>query len=159
MKKLFLIVIFSLWGLMGASQVCLAGSGSVFTAEVKADFETTYTKVYKALEQNRFFVVFEPDIGANLSGFAERWGKDYNQNKLERIKSMVFCNGWYANQVSNADPDMLALCPLSLTMTHKDGVTRVLFIRPDRVARGTKAEKIAGELTRGVIEAINEGLK
>jgi hypothetical protein len=54
---------------------------------------------------------------------------------------------------------MLALCPLHITMTHKDGVTKVLFVRPDVVAKGTKAEKIAGELTRDVIKAIKEGLK
>ena len=159
MKKLFLSVIFSFWALFGISNVCIAEQNSVFKAEVKADFETTYKKVYTALENNRFFVVFEPDIGANIAGFAKRWGEDYNRNKLDRIKSMVFCNGWYANQVSNADPNMLALCPLHITMTHKAGITKVLFVRPDYVAKGTKAEKIAGELTQGAIKAIKEGLK
>ena len=38
---------------------------------------------------------------------------------------MVFCNAWYANQVSNADPDMLALSRAAL-----DGATRDLdFLR------------------------------
>ena len=96
----------------------------VFVAEKKADFDATYQAVYKSLEANKFFVVFEPDIGANLAGFGKNWGDDYNQNKIERIKSMVFCNGWYANKVSNADPDMLALCPLHITMTHKQGITK-----------------------------------
>lgn len=130
---------------------------SVYVAEKKADFDVTYKKVYESLEANRFFVVFEPDIGNNLAGFANKW-QDYNLNKLDHIKSMVFCNGWYANQVSNADPEMLALCPLHLTVTHKDGVTKILFIRPDYVARGTKAEAIAKSLTADVIKAINESL-
>ncbi|MFN2330189.1 MAG: hypothetical protein ABR612_14875 [Chromatocurvus sp.] len=31
------------------------------------------------LEEAKFFVVFEPDIGENLSRFAERWGEDHNR--------------------------------------------------------------------------------
>ena len=132
---------------------------AVFTAEKKADFETTYQAVYKSLEANKFFVVFEPDIGANLKRFGKNWGNDYNQNKIERIKSMVFCNGWYANKMSNADPKYLALCPLRLTMMHKQGVTTALFVRPDFLARGSKAESVAKEITQGVIEAIQQGMK
>ena len=132
---------------------------AIFSLEKKADFETTYQAVYKSLEANKFFVVFEPDIGANLKGFGKNWGNDYNQNKIERIKSMVFCNGWYANKMSNADPKFLALCPLRLTMTHKQGVTTALFVRPDFVAKGSKAEAVAKEITQGVIEAIEMGMK
>jgi uncharacterized protein (DUF302 family) len=138
--------------------VASADTSAVYVAEARQDFESAYKQVYQSLENNRFYVVFEPDIGANLAGFAGKW-KDHNLNKLDRIKSMVFCNGWYANQVSNADPDMLALCPLHITMTHKDGVTKVLFVRPDHVVKGTRAEKIAQELAQDVIRAINEGLK
>jgi uncharacterized protein (DUF302 family) len=140
------------------SSALVQAAESVYVAEKKADFEVTYKKVYASLEASRFYVVFEPDIGNNLAGFANKW-QDYNLNKLDHIKSMVFCNGWYANQVSNADPDMLALCPLHLTVTHKNGITRVLFVRPDYVAKGTKAEAIAKSLTADVINAINESLK
>lgn len=144
--------------LLFVTSVITHAADSVYVAEKKGDFDSTYKKVYESLEANRFFVVFEPDIGRNLAGFEDKW-KDHNLNKLDRIKSMVFCNGWYANQVSNADPDMLALCPLHLTMTHKDGVTKVLFVRPDHVARGTKAEAIASDLSNDVIKAINDGLR
>lgn len=132
---------------------------SIFKASVKGDFDSVYKHVYSALENNRMFVVLQPDIGSNLSGFAKQWGDDYNKNKLERIKSMVFCNAWYVNQVSNADPDMLALCPLHLTLTHKQGVTSVVFVRPDMVAKGSGAEKITIELTEKVINVINEGIE
>ena len=132
---------------------------AIFSIEKKANFDATYQAVYKSLEANKFFVVFEPDIGANLKGFGKNWGDDYNQNKIERIKSMVFCNGWYANKMSNADPKYLALCPLRLTMTHKQGITSALFVRPDYVAKGSKAESVAKEITQGVIEAIQQGMK
>ncbi len=124
----------------------------------QAPLEPTYQAVYQALEAHRFFVVFEPDIGKNLGHFADRWGDDYNRNGLEGIRSMVFCNAWYANQVSNQDPGMLALCPLHLTLTHKAGFTRVLFLRPSHAAQGSGAEAIAAELEAGVAEAVEAGL-
>ena len=99
-------------------------------------------------------MVFEANLGKNLSHFAQRWGKDYNKNKLDEIRSMVFCNAWYANRVSNADPSMLALCPLHITLTHKQGVTEMLFIRPSQVAKNSPAKKIATELENDVIKTI-----
>jgi len=151
---------FALFSILLTTLVAHASeSGAVFVAEKKADFDVTYQAVYKALESNKFFVVFEPDIGANLARFGKNWGDDYNKNKLERIKSIVFCNGWYANQVSNDDPEMLALCPLHITLTHKQGSTKVLFSRPDFIAKGSKAEKTAKEVTQGVIDAIEQGMK
>jgi uncharacterized protein (DUF302 family) len=93
-----------------------------------------------------------------MKGSAERWGEDYNRNGLERIRSMVFCNAWWANRVANADPDMLALCPLHLSLTHKDGETTVVFLRPDVIARGSAAEAVSKELTELVVAAIEQGL-
>lgn len=130
----------------------------VYEKSVKQPLDVVYGKVYKSLEENGFYVVFEPDIGSNISGMAKKWGKDYNQNKLEGIKSMVFCNGWYANAVSNIDPAMLALCPLHVTLTHKAGTTTVLFARPTVVAKGSKAEKVAAEIELEVIKSIEAGL-
>ena len=135
----------------------LMAADSVFVAEKKADFESTYKQVYKALENNRFFVVFEPDIGANLSGFAKKW-KDHNQNKLDRIKSMVFCNGWYANRVSNLDTRMLAFCPMRMTLIEKDGRTTALFARPTVIAADSPARETLEELENEVIAAIKKGM-
>lgn len=135
-----------------------AASPHVLEWSVQRDFDQTYQAVYAALEDNRFYIVFEPDIQKNLSGFAERWGEDYNRNQLDGIRAMVFCNGWYANQVSNQDPDMLALCPLHITLTHKDGITKILFVRPSVIARGSPAEAIATELEADVVKALEEGL-
>lgn len=132
---------------------------SIYKVSVKGDFDNVYKHVYSALENNRMFVVLEPDIGARMANFAKRWGDDYNKNKLERIKSMVFCNIWYVNQVSNADPDMVAMCPLHITLTHKQGITSVVFLRPDVLAKGSGAEDIAKQLADHVIKAINEGIE
>lgn len=127
--------------------------------EVSKPLDTTYDAVYQALERNRFFVVFEPNIGKNLEGFAERWGEDYNRNRLEGIRAMVFCNAWYANQVSNQDPELLALCPLHLTLTHKEGVTRILFLRPTHVAGDSKGATLAAELESDVSKAVQAAIE
>lgn len=136
-----------------------AESPMIYEKRVKGEASVTYKKVFNALENNGYFVVFEPNIGKNLAYFEKRWGKDYNKNNLESIRSLVFCNAWYANQVSNADPQMLALCPLHISLVHKDEVTRILFVRPSLVATGSPAEKIALELEQDVIRTIESGLR
>jgi len=132
---------------------------SVFVFSVDRPITEVYDKVYKSLEDARFYVVFEPNIGKNLSGFAEHWGDQYNRSKLSSIRSMVFCNGWYANQVSNKDPRMLALCPLRMTLIEKDGKTTALFARPTVIAADSPAIEILSELEVEVIAAIKKGMK
>lgn len=143
--------------LLWTTQVAAADKG-VLVWETGKDLETSYNVIYTALEDNKFFVVFEPNIQKNLGFFAERWGDDYNRNKLEGIRSMVFCNGWYANAVSNADPDMLALCPLHITLVQKDGVTRILFARPTVIAAGSKALSVARDIEQDVSKALDEAV-
>jgi uncharacterized protein (DUF302 family) len=135
-----------------------ADSPMVYEKTVKGKMEVTYKQIFNALENNGYFVVFEPNIGKNLAHFKQRWGKDYNKNNLEAIRSMVFCNAWYANQVSNTDPQMLALCPLHISLVYKEGVTRILFVRPSLVATGSPAEKVALELEQDVIRTIEGAL-
>ena len=130
----------------------------VYSTSVKADFNKVYQHVYKSLENNRLFIVLEPNIGSNLSGFAKRWGDNYNRNKLDNFRSMVFCNAWYANEMSNKDIAMTSICPLHITLTHRKGITSVHFVRPDFIAKASKASSVASELTELVIKAITEGI-
>jgi len=127
MKKMkrWLIALLLTWTITGSSAE--QGPDGVYLAQVDQPLAVVYDRVYKSLEDARFYVVFEPNIGANLAGFAEKWGDDYNRNKLSAIRSMVFCNGWYANKVSNLDPNMLGFCPLHITLIERDGKTTVLF--------------------------------
>jgi uncharacterized protein (DUF302 family) len=131
---------------------------SIFTYRSDKPITEVYDKVYESLEDARFYVVFEPNIGKNLSTFADRWGDEYNRSKLSAIRSMVFCNGWYANQVSNKDPRMLALCPLHMTLIEKDGSTTALFARPTVIAADSPARDILAELESEVIAAIKKGM-
>jgi len=136
-----------------------SSNSAVYRLQVDKPVAEVYDHVYKSLEEAKFFVVFEPDIGANLSRFSERWGDEYNQNKLTAIRSMVFCNGWYANQVSNVDPDMLGICPLHLSLVERDGKTTVLFNRPTAIAQHSPAKVILESIESEVIAAIKAGLK
>ena len=140
------------------NSTALATNPSVFVREVSAPISEVYKQVFTSLENNGYFIIIEPNIGKNLAHFAQRWGKEYNKNKLESIRSMVFCNGWYANQVSNTDPDMLALCPLHITLYYREKKTRIVFVRPSHVAQESPAFKIALELEQDVIRTIEEGL-
>lgn len=154
MRQLALLII-----MLAMAATTRAAPPSLLTWDTGKNLETSYKVIYNTLEEHRFFVVFEPDIQANLEGFAERWGDDYNRNRLEGIRAMVFCNGWYANAVSNADPDMMALCPLHITLIQQDGSTRILFVRPTAVAHGSKAETIAAELEQAVAEALDQAVE
>ncbi len=131
---------------------------TVFSITVDKPVDAVYNSVYQSLEASRFYVVFEPNIGKNLANFAERWGDDYNRNKLSAIRSMVFCNGWYANRVSNLDPGMLGLCPLHATIIGRAGKTTVLFNRPSVIAADSPALKLVTQIENEVIEAIQTGV-
>ncbi|NDP49181.1 MAG: DUF302 domain-containing protein [Sulfuriferula multivorans] len=136
-----------------------AESPAVYGKSVDQSLETAYKRVFKALEGNGFKVVYEVDMLENLTKFAKKNAvKDFNLNQLEGIKSMVFCNGALAIKISNADPTMLAMCPLHLTLTQKAGRATILFVRPSFIAQGSKAEAPAKELEEKVIKAIESGL-
>jgi len=136
-----------------------AGEPAIYQQSVQKPAAEVYDAVYKSLESAKFFVVFEVNIGKNLAGFADSWGADYNKNSLTAIRSMVFCNGWYANQVSNLDPTMLALCPLHLTIIEQAGKTTVLFDRPSAAAGDSAALPVLSEVESKVIAAIRQGLE
>ena len=136
-----------------------ADSPAIYEKSVDQNLETAYKGVYKALESNGFKVVYEIDMLENLTKFAAKNAvKDFNLNQLDGIKSMVFCNAPLAVKISNADPAMLALCPLHLTLTQKLGRVTILFARPGFIAKGSNAEAPAKELEEKVIKAIESGL-
>jgi uncharacterized protein (DUF302 family) len=126
--------------------------------DVNQDFNRVYREVYRALEDHQFFVIFEANIGRNLRGYAARWGDNYNRNGLDEIRSMVFCNIGYTNQLSNQDPGMLSLCPLHLTIYQKGPTTTVLFNRPTYIGQGSAAMPLLKEIETGVSAAVESGI-
>lgn len=151
-KRIFALLLFVL------PLAALASPPGVLRLDAKASMAETYKAVSTALEEARFWVVFEADLGASMAGFAERWGEDLNRNGLDGIRSIVVCNAWYANQVSNADPDLLALCPLRVNLVEKDGVTRILFARPTVVAAGSPGIAVVQEIEDTISAALHAGV-
>ena len=153
MKKVAVLLLLGLF-----SNICQAGLAGVRHWVLQQDLETAYVSIHKSLEENKLFVVFEPNIGKNLAAFAERWGEDYNRNNLQGIRSMVFCSGWYANQVSNADPQLLALCPLHITLYRHNDMTHVVFVSPTHVGKGSDATVLLQQLEASVSAAVESGI-
>ena len=153
-SSLVLVCLYS--GMVAAE---LHSTAAVYRQSVNKPVSEIYDGLYKSLEEARFFIVFEPNIGANLKRFSGKWGEDYNKNKLSEIRSMVFCNGWYANKVSNLDPDMLGFCPLHLTLIEREGKATVLFNRPTAIAKNSRAEALLMEIEQQVMKAIKHGLR
>ncbi len=129
-------------------------AGPVISLTLAGDFDTNYQKVSSALEEHRFFVVFEPNIGQSISRFEKRWGEDYNRNGFTAMRSLVFCNPWYVNQVSNQDPTMLALCPLSVTLTQQGNTTTVHMLRPSVIGQHSPAKALLEELEGDLLKAL-----
>jgi uncharacterized protein (DUF302 family) len=136
-----------------------ADDSPVFSMRAEKPMDEVYDSLYKALEEDAFFVVFEVNMGENLARFSQKWGENYNRNQLDGIRSIVFCNGWYANAVSNADPDMLALCPLHVSLYEKAGKTTVVFTRPTVMAANSPALGIAKRIEENVIAVIRKALR
>jgi uncharacterized protein (DUF302 family) len=126
--------------------------------DVQQDFNRTYREVYRALEDNKFFIIFEANIGRNLRGYAVRWGEDYNRSGLDDIRAMVFCNIWFTNQVSNQDPGILSLCPLHITMYQKGPTTTILFTRPTYIGQGSPAMPLLKQIETEVSKAVESGI-
>ena len=156
MLRMIVYVMVLLW--CCAPQV-YAEEPRVYVSQVQATLDSTYQAVYEALEEARFWVVFEADMGAQMARFADKWGDEYNRQGLEGIRTMVACNAWWTNRVANADPDMLAFCPLRVALTHRAGVTRVMFERPTLMAAESPAlavmQEIEDELKAAVDSAID----
>lgn len=151
LQSLFLVGMLTVGSLQASTE-------NVVKYSVKGSMDQVYPAVYEALENARFFVIFEPYISKNLARFSERWGENYNRSQLDSIRSMVFCHAWYANEVSNKDPDMLSLCPLRVGLYQKDGMTHVVFARPSVIAEHSPARGVLLEAEQDIIRAIQKGL-
>ncbi len=117
-----------------------------------------YSKVYASLEDEKFWVVFEADMGSRMAKFADKWGDEYNRRGLGAVKGMVFCNIWWTNRVANADPDLLALCPLHLSLYERDGETVLVMPRLSMIAQGSEGRDRALELEQELTAILRAAL-
>lgn len=140
--------------LLLSSSLCAAPAG-ILSIRTPLDLDAAYDRIYKALEAEKFWVVFEADMGERMQRFRDKWGPDYNKNQLQGVRSMVFCNLDWTNRIGNADPELMALCPLHLTLVARSGSTYVLMPRLSAMAAGSPGAITANELEaviRGIID-------
>ena len=147
-------LLITLLALLGFALPAAAGSPAIYERSARLPADTAYLQLYEALESNGFFVIFEPDMGKSLAGMADALGADYNRNQLSTMRSLVFCKPRATNEIANADPALLALCPLHITLTHKAGMSTVYFVRPSVVAAGSPGAAQAGKLEADIIKVI-----
>ncbi len=126
----------------------------LFTHTVNTPLNSAYDALYAELEKNKFWVVFEANLGQRMQGMQKRWGKDYNRSQLEGARTMVFCSIDWAHTMANADPDALALCPLRIALYARDGKTHITMARPSHMLAATAAAKPAKKLEDKLITII-----
>jgi uncharacterized protein (DUF302 family) len=153
------LLCFSYLALLLVHSAVWAENSTVFEVTVNKPMLQVYPNMLSSIDESRFYLFLELNIGNNLSNFSEKWGDDYNQSGLSAIRSIVFCNGWYANQVSNKDPKMLGLCPLHITLIEKDGKTTALFNRPTVISKSSPAHEIVVKIEQEVIKMIRNGMQ
>ncbi|MDD9864622.1 MAG: DUF302 domain-containing protein [Gammaproteobacteria bacterium] len=138
-------------------QEAAAAEGRIYQRQFTApELAPIYEAVHIGLENSRFFVIQELDIGKNLARNAARWGEDYNRNRFEQVRGMVICNPWYANQLLNRDPRLMVLCPITLTFLYRKEVGIVLYERLRPAGVGSPAEELLREMDETVIVAVEK---
>lgn len=146
MKKICLVVLMSvgLW------------ANSVFTHTLDRPMEEVYRELLEKFAQAHLVVVSEINILQKFKdvGLPKKFGENFNTNELTGIRAIIACNGWFGNEVANADPEMMAFCPIRVTLIEKDGKTTLMFVRPGVAPKETKAYGVLLKLEDKVISTI-----
>jgi len=131
-------------------------SDKMYKHTINEKAEIIYPKLLESLEKNKLIVVSEIDILDKFkhAGLPEKFGKEFNANKLTTIKTIIACNGWFGNYISNADINMMGLCPVKITLIEKDGKTTILFVKPTTVSGDSKANATIAQLEAKLISSI-----
>ncbi len=135
-------------------------ANSVYTKTFDASMDEVYTKLLASFEKSKLIVVSEIDIMAKFkaAGLPKKFGKNFNTNELDGIKAVIACNGWFGNEVANSDPEMMAFCPIRVTLVEKEGKTSVMYVRASVAPQDSKAYGVLQKLEAKVISAIESSL-
>jgi hypothetical protein len=71
---------------------------------------------------------------------------------------MVFCSAWYTNEISNIDPELLALCPMHISFYRQNNITHIVFTRPTHVGQRSAAAGLLEGLEAKVSAAVEAGI-
>lgn len=65
---------------------------------------------------------------------------------MQGVKTLLICNGYVGNQVSNLDPKMMALCPIRLTIIEENKKLTVTFLRHDTIETSKEIKSLLTKL-------------
>ena len=134
----------------------LYASNSIYKVSVKKDFSSALHSIKKTLEDQNLYIISKADISGTLERMKGKLGKAYNKRGYQKVQSIIFCNPFYANDVMNLDPDMMALCPLKIMLMTKNGKTTALFVLPSKLSGKSSARKILLEVENKVKNALKK---
>lgn len=129
---------------------------SVYTKTFDESMDVLYPKVMASFKKAHLMVASEINILEKFkeAGLPKKFGENFNTNNLTAIKAIIACNGWFGNEVANTDPEMMAFCPVRVTLVEKEGKTSVMYVRASVAPKDSKAYEILQKLEAKVISAI-----
>ena len=149
MHKLIIIML-----MLSSTHLC---ASNIYQKNVDLPIEKYYPKLKAAIQSNHMNILYELDLLEKFkkSGYVEKFGEDFNRNHLKSVKTLLLCNGYVGNQISNIDPDMMALCPIRLTLISKASGTKVVFMKSSHLARSKKIKQLLATLDEILIHTID----
>ena len=152
MKKILLacILSLSLW----------AAESNVYVKTFNNPINEVEENILIQFKVDKLVVVWQLDILEEFKkkGLDKKFGEKFNTAGLTGVRTLIACNGKFGNGIINADADMMAYCPVRITLTEKDGKTSVLYVRPSSGPEDSKAYNMLVKLEKKVIKAIEESM-
>jgi len=132
-------------------------ANNVYTKTYDVSMQTLYPKLLNAMNKAHLVVVSEIDILGKFkaAGLPKAFGKNFNTNNLTGIKAVIACNGWFGNEVANSDPEMMAYCPVRVTVVERDGKTTISYVKASSAPKDSQAYPILKKLTHKVVTIID----
>lgn len=138
-----------------------AAESNVYKVSYNAPVDKVLENILAKFKQEMLVVVWQLDILEEFKkkGLDKKFGENFNTAGLSEVRTLVACNGKFGNDIINQDSDMMAYCPIRITLTEKDGVTTVLYVRPSSAPRDSKAYKSLVKLEKKVTKAIEDSME
>ncbi len=138
-----------------------AAESNVYKVNYNAPVDKVLENMLAKFKQEMLVVVWQLDILEEFKkkGLDKKFGENFNTAGLSEVRTLVACNGKFGNDIINQDSDMMAYCPIRITLTEKDGVTTVLYVRPSSAPRDSAAYKTLVKLEKKVTKAIEESME
>lgn len=136
---------------------CASFAADVYKKEVKTPHDV-YMKEFKAaVAKNHMNVLYELDLVEKFTnaGYAKKFGADFNKNKLTGATTILLCNGYIGNQVSNIDPDAMAYCPIKVSVLSDARGTKVIYTKYAGQSKNQKINSLLKTLDTVVINTID----